>query len=84
MIKAEFLSFFRLRLTQMNLDPADYSLHGFRHGGIQQCLLTEPNLGLCQLASDHRSDAILVYNGVPPERRMFMSARVNESLILPQ
>ena len=81
MTKGDYVPFFKFRLKQMNLNPDNYGLHGFRHGGVQQCLLAEPNLGLVQVASDHRSDAILVYANVPPERRMYMSARVSASLM---
>ena len=80
MAKGDYVSFFRSRIKQMGLEPARYPLHGFRHGGIQECLLVEQNMGLCQLTSDHASNAILAYSEVPPERRMGISARINESL----
>ena len=80
MTKGDYLPFFRSRIKQMGLDPSRYMLHGFRHGGIQECLLVESNFGLCQLTSDHASNAILAYSEVPPERRMGISARINESL----
>ena len=64
----------------MGLEPSRYALHGFRHGGIQECLLVESNFGLCKLTSDHASDAIMAYSEVPPERRMGISARINDSL----
>jgi integrase len=80
MTKGDFIPFFRSRIKQMGLEPSRYSLHGYRHGGIQECLLAEGNLGLCQLTSDHASNAILAYSEVPPERRMGISARINESL----
>ena len=71
---------FRLRLRNMGLDPKLYTLHGFRHAGIQECLLAEGNLALCKLTSDHSSDAILEYAFIPPERRLTISSKVNESL----
>ena len=71
---------FRLRLSNMGLDPKLYTLHGFRHAGIQECLLAEGNLALCKLSSDHSSDAILEYAFIPPERRLRISSKVNHSL----
>ena len=64
----------------MGLDPKLYTLHGFRHAGIQECLLAEGNLALCKLTSDHSSDAIMEYAFIPPGRRLSISAKVNESL----
>ena len=64
----------------MGLDPASFTLHGYRHGGIQETLLAEGNLALCRLSSDHSSDAIQEYAFVPAERRLNISAKVNASL----
>ena len=80
MIKSDFEKFFKSRIGQMGLNQSQYSLHGFRHGGIQECLLSEGNMGLCQVTSDHMSDAILVYSQVPADRRMRISAQINTSL----
>ena len=80
MTKGDYVPFFRSRIKQMGLEPTRYALHGFRHGGIQECLLVEGNLGLCQVTSDHASNAILAYSEVPPERRMRISSRINDSL----
>lgn len=80
MIKSDFEKFFKVRISQMGLDASLYSLHGFRHGGIQECLLSEGNLGLCKVTSDHMSDAILVYSQVPANQRMQISAKINTSL----
>ena len=80
MTKGDYVPFFRSRIKQMGLEPSRYALHGFRHGGIQECLLVESNFGLCKLTSDHASDAIMAYSEVPPERRMGISARINDSL----
>ena len=71
---------FRLRLRNMGLDEKAYTLHGFRHAGIQECLLAEGNLALCKLTSDHSSDAILEYAFIPPNRRLSISNKVNLSL----
>ena len=80
MTKSDYVPFFRARLHQMGLNENLYSLHGFRHGAIQECMLVEKNFGLCKLTSDHASDAILAYSQVPPERRMDISARINANL----
>ena len=64
----------------MGLDDSLYTLHGFRHGGIQECLLAEGNIALCKLTSDHSSDAIQEYAFVPAERRLTISDKVNKSL----
>ena len=76
----KFSLWFKDRLSHMGLDSSAYTLHGYRHGGIQETLLAEGNLALCKLSSDHSSDAIQEYSFVPPERRLNISAKVNESL----
>ena len=69
----KFNSWFRFRLSEMGLDPRLYTLHGFRHGGIQQTLMSEGNLALVKLTSDHSSDVILEYSHVPADRRLTIS-----------
>ena len=64
----------------MGLDDSAFTLHGYRHGGIQETLLAEGNLALCKLSSDHSSDAIQEYAFVPAERRLNISSKVNASL----
>ena len=66
----------------MDLVAANYGVHSFRHGGIQQALLQEQNKALVQIASDHSSEAIMGYCEIPTDRRMFLSAKVNRSLAL--
>ena len=78
--RAKFNNWFRLRLTQMGVDASLYTLHSFRHGGIQQTLLSESNYALCRLSSDHSSDAIMEYSQIPPNRRLTISDKVNRSL----
>ena len=80
--KAEYLAWFRARLTAMDLVAADYGIHSYRHGGIQEALLQEQNRAMVQLASDHSSEAIMGYCAIPTDRRMYLSARVNRSLAL--
>ena len=79
-IRDKFALWFKQRLGHMGLDPSAYTLHGYRHGGIQETLLAEGNLALCKLSSDHSSDAIQSYAFVPAERRLSISAKVNASL----
>ena len=78
--KQEFVDWLRARLASMGLPAEDFSVHSFRHGGVQQCVLNEPNKALVQLASGHSSEAIMGYAQIPPERRMAISAKVNRSL----
>lgn len=79
-MRHKFDRWFKTRLGSMNLDPSLYTLHAYRHGGIQECLLAEQNFALCKLSSDHSSDAILQYAFIPLERRLHISQKVNKSL----
>ena len=64
----------------MGLNASKYSLHAWRHGGIQQALMSEQNLALVKLSSDHSSDVILEYSRVPADRRLIISQKVNRNL----
>ena len=79
-LREKFDRWFKYRIRSMGLDSAAYTLHGFRHGGIQECLLAEGNIALCKLSSDHSSDAIQEYAFVPAVRRLAISSKVNSSL----
>ena len=79
-VRDKFSKWFKCRLEHMGLDPSSFTLHGYRHGGIQETLLAEGNLALCRLSSDHSSDAIQEYAFVPAERRLDISAKVNAGL----
>ena len=79
-VRDKFNRWFKFRIQAMGLDDSLYTLHGFRHGGIQECLLAEGNIALCKLTSDHSSDAIQEYAFVPAERRLTISDKVNKSL----
>ena len=79
-LRHKFDRWFRMRLCNMGLDSSMFTLHGFRHAGIQEHLLAEGNLALCKLSSDHSSDAILEYSHVPADRRLQISTKVNKSL----
>ena len=74
--KHEFETFFRRRLLAAKLDPADYTLHGFRHGSIQTAMLVEDNFAMVALTSDHSSDAINAYTGIPATSRMRVAAKM--------
>ena len=78
--KSEYVNWLKARLTEMHLVASDYGMHSFRHGGIQQALIHEPNRALVQIASDHSSEAIMGYCAIPADRHMFLSAKVNRSL----
>ena len=79
-IRDKFSLWFKSRLKHMGLDASTYTLHGYRHGGIQETLLAEGNLALCKLSSDHSSDAIQEYAFIPAEIRLNISSKVNASL----
>jgi hypothetical protein len=80
MIKGDYLPYFKSRLGGMGLNPALYSMHGMRHGSIQQLLLVEANGALCRVTSDHSSDAIMAYSTVPPSARLHIAAKVGRSI----
>ena len=79
-MRHKFDKWFRMRLGNMGLNPALYTLHSLRHAGIQEHLMVEGNLALCKLSSDHSSDAILEYSHVPVDRHLQISTKVNNSL----
>ena len=64
----------------MGCDPELYTLHGFRHGGVHQVLMSENNLALAKITSDHTSDVILEYSNVPADRRLVISQKINRNL----
>ena len=79
-LRHKFDNWFKFRLNEMGEDATLYTLHGWRHGGIQQTLLSEQNLALAKLTSDHTSDVILEYSNVPADRRLTISRKVNNNL----
>ena len=79
-LRHKFENWFNFRLSEMGLDASLYTLHGWRHGGIQQVLMSEENLALAKLTSDHSSDVILEYAHVPADRRLVISRKVNHNL----
>ena len=76
----KFDRWFRFRIGEMGLKPELYTLHAWRHGGIQQTLMSEQNLALVKITSDHSSDVILEYSQVPADRRLLISQKVNRNL----
>ena len=80
LLRHKFEFWVNFRLSEMGVDSSLYTLHGFRHGGIQQVLMSEDNLALAKLTSDHSSDVILEYAHVPADRRLTISRKVNRNL----
>ena len=78
-MRHKYDGWFKYRLEEMGLDSSLYTLHGWRHGGIQQVLLLESSLALAKLTSDHLSDVILEYSNVPADRRLTISQKVNHN-----
>ena len=79
-LRHKFDSWYKFRLGEMGLDASQFTLHGWRHGGIQQVLMSEDNLALAKLTSDHSSDVILEYSNVPADRRLLISRKINRNL----
>ena len=79
-LRHQYDAWYNHRLKEMGENPALYTLHGWRHGGIQQTLLSENNLALAKLTSDHTSDVILEYSHVPADRRLTISQKINRNL----
>ena len=79
-LRHKYEAWFNMRLAEMGLDVDLYTLHGWRHGGIQQVLMSEDNLALAKLTSDHTSDVILEYSHVPADRRLMISRKINHNL----
>ena len=80
LIKTDFEKWVYSRLEAAGIDSSSFTLHSFRRGGIQALLFAEPNKALCQVASDHTSEAFNVYCNVPASRRLEISRRVNQNL----
>ena len=81
-LRRPYEAWFNHRLSEMGEDTNLYTLHAWRHGGIQQVLLSEQNLALCKLTSDHTSDVILEYSNVPADARLTISQKINRNLSL--
>ena len=79
-LRKQYENWFNFRLDEMGEDSKLYTLHAWRHGGIQQTLMSESNLALAKLTSDHSSDVILEYSQVPADRRLIISQKINNNL----
>ena len=79
-LRHKYDNWYKFRLGEMGLDTSQFTLHGWRHGGIQQVLMSEGNLALAKLTSDHSSDVILEYSNVPSDRRLLISRKINQNL----
>ena len=79
-LRHKFDIWFKHRLAEMGANQDEFTLHAFRHGGIQEVLLAESNYALCRLSSDHASDCILQYSELPAECRLYISDNVNKGL----
>ena len=79
-LRSKFDIWYKHRLGEMGANPDDFTLHGLRHGGLQQCLMSEQNLALVKLTSDHSSDVIYEYSHVPADRRLTISQKINQNL----
>ena len=80
LVKYQFLAWFRGRLADMGLDPAAFSVHGFRHGSIQLAILHQGNMTLIRLHSNHLSDAIMCYANIDPAKRSAVSSAMVAAL----
>ena len=68
------------QIKKMGLTPTDYRFHAFRFGSLQEAVLHEPSLEVIRVQSDHSSEAIHGYCGLPPERRFRVTQRMGASL----
>ena len=66
----------------MGLVATEFSLPGYHHGGINETMLVEGNIGLVAIQSDYASKAILANSLVPPEHCMKISEIVARNLSL--
>ena len=67
---------FNGQLAAMGLDPKDYSLHSFRHGGISFALLADNPVAWIRLNSDHKSECIFGYLNLEAERRFIVTKKM--------
>ena len=81
-LRRPYEMWFNHRLSEMGENTDNYTLHAWRHGGIHQTLMSEHNLALAKMTSDHSSDAILEYSNVSADRRLTISQKINRNLSL--
>jgi hypothetical protein len=80
LLKAQVVVILKRQLKHMNLNPTRYGFHSFCHEAIQAAAHAQPSLELIRLQSGHRSDAILVYTGMPATSRMVTGALMLQEL----
>ena len=80
LVKSDFHSWFKQRISQMNLEADKYMIHGFRHGAVSLAISEEPNLALVKVASDHSSDAIWAYAQVAASRKRSVASVMLETV----
>ena len=80
LIKSDLCTWFKRRVSQMNLDSELYMLHGFRHGAVALAVSEEPNLSLVKLASDQSSNIIWEYAQVDASRRQSVATAMIEAV----
>ena len=76
LVRYEFNAWFSKRVREMGLDPKQYLIHGFKHGGINLALRLEPNLQMVKVTTNHLSDAIFSYSHLPPQDRFQVSEKM--------
>lgn len=72
-LRRPYEQWFNHRLKEMGEDNNLYTLHA---------LLSEHNLALAKITSDHTSDVILEYSNVPADCRLTISQKINRNLSL--
>ena len=78
LIKSTLVKILEAQIGGMGLDVSKYRPHCFRHGGVQEAMLWEPNLELIKLQSGHISDAVFSYCNLPGYRRFRVTQKMGE------
>ena len=71
---------FKAQLARMGLDPSMFSLHSFRHGGLQDGMAANVPISYLRLHSDHKSEAIQAYLHLPVEKRVCVAQELARNL----
>ena len=80
LVKYNFKSWLDLRFGEMGVDKTTHHVHGFRHGALNFAILSEPNIHLIKVSSNHLSDAIFCYSKIPAISRFQVSEKMMENL----
>ena len=78
--KAVLVKFFDEQIAKMNLNPKDFSIHSFRRGVLQRALLKNISVDIMRSQSDHSSEAIMAYLGLPVADRFAISEAMGSGL----